>query len=181
MSLRLVPTDVQTARRFVAQHHHRHSKVPKRWKIAAGVADGDSDDLVGVAIAGRPVAPELRDGYTMEVVCRCTSDAANAPLMLYAAVARAAKALGYKRVVTYAPESGPGTTLRASGWRPVATTGDRPWHNNRKRYGVDQAGRARTPPGRKARWERRFDEGSLPKSWPAEPESRHTADAGVMA
>ena len=72
--------------------------------------------------------------------------AANTPLMLYAAVARAAKALGYKRVVTYAPESGPGTTLRASGWRPVATTGDRPWHNNRKWYGVDQVGRARTHP-----------------------------------
>ena len=172
MSLRLVPTDVQTARRFVVQHH-RHSKVPKRWLFAAGVANGDSDDLVGVAIAGRPVAQELCDGYTLEVTRCCTDGTDNVPSMLYAAMARAAKALGYRRIITYTLESEPGTTLRACGWRPVATTRDRPWHNSRPRYDTDLFGRPQSPKGRKIRWERRFDEGLPPREWPAESQQAH--------
>jgi hypothetical protein len=36
--------------------------------------------------------------------------------MLYSACARAAKALGYGRIITYILESESGTSLRASGW-----------------------------------------------------------------
>ena len=167
MSLRLVPTDVQTARRFLASHRRR-STGPKRWTFAVGVANGDSDDLVGVAIAGRPMAQALRDGRTMEVVC-CSDSTANAPLMVYAAVARAARALGYKRVITYAVEKESGTTLRACDWRPVAAPRDRSRHKSQPHHGASLFGRPQALPRRMLRWERRFDVGPPPKEWPAEP------------
>ena len=161
--LRLVPTDGKTARRFVAEHH-RHSEPPGFWLFVAGVAVVGVDDLVGVAVAGRPKARALCDGYTIEVVRCCTLGHRNAPSMLYAAVARAAKALGYRRVVTYTLESEPGTSLLACGWRPVGTTRDRNWHTpSRPRLDADLFGASRTPDGRKIRWERRLDEEAPPR------------------
>lgn len=47
--------------------------------------------------------------------------------MLYGAAWRAAKALGYKRLVTYTlPEEG-GASLRAAGWRLVGECGGGSW------------------------------------------------------
>jgi hypothetical protein len=72
--------------------------------------------VVGAAIVGRPVARLLDDGLTLEVN-RCVTDGTkNACSLLYGAVARAAKALGYVRVWTYIRADEPGTSLRASGW-----------------------------------------------------------------
>jgi hypothetical protein len=39
--------------------------------------------------------------------------------MLYGAVWRAAKAMGYRRCITYTQADEPGTSLRAAGWRRV--------------------------------------------------------------
>ena len=67
-------------------------------------------------MAGRPVARRLDDGCTLEIN-RCTTDGTkNAASMLYGAAWRAAKALGYKRLITYVLASESGTTLNASGW-----------------------------------------------------------------
>lgn len=113
MSLRLVPVTQAEAKAFVAQHH-RHNRPPVGSVCQVGVANGVG--MVGVAIAGRPVARMLQDGTTLEVVRTCTTGARNANSMLYGAIARAAKALGYERLVTYTLESEPGTSLKASGW-----------------------------------------------------------------
>jgi len=49
--------------------------------------------------------------------------------MLYAACWRAAKALGYLRLITYTQDGEPGTSLRAAGWRVVAQRPARSgWH-----------------------------------------------------
>lgn len=58
----------------------------------------------------------LDDGLTLEITRNCTDGTRNACSMLYGACCRAAKALGYKRVITYTLQSEPGTSLKASNW-----------------------------------------------------------------
>lgn len=57
------------------------------------------DGICGVAIVGRPIARRLDDGHTLEVTRCCTDGTKNACSMLYAAAARAAKAMGYDRII----------------------------------------------------------------------------------
>src|SRR5690606_8037899 len=89
--LRIVPMTLKEANDFVKQHHRHHG--PTRFhKFSIGVAKGDQ--IVGVAIVGRPVARLLDDGYTLEVTRCCTDGTKNACSMLYGAAWRAARAMG---------------------------------------------------------------------------------------
>lgn len=106
---------VEEANEFVLVWH-RHHKPVLRAIFAVAVAD-ETDTVRGVAIVGRPSARELQDGYTAEVRRLATDGAKNACSMLYAACWRGARAIGYRRLVTYILESEPGTSLRAAGWR----------------------------------------------------------------
>ncbi len=87
-------------------------------KFAVGVtADGT---LAGVAVVGRPVARHQDDGRTAEVTRTCTDGTPNANSALYGATwraARAARALGYRRLITYTEDSESRTSLRAAGFR----------------------------------------------------------------
>ena len=58
-ALRIVPCDFVTATEFVTMHH-RHHQPPVGHKFSIGLAD--ADELVGVAIVGRPVARAYQDG-----------------------------------------------------------------------------------------------------------------------
>ena len=111
--LELRPIDFSKARQFVGEHH-RHNKPPTGHKFS--IACYDDDRLCGVAMVGRPIARKLDDGLTLEITRNCTDGTYNACSMLYGACVRAAKALGYKKVITYTLESEPGTSLKASGW-----------------------------------------------------------------
>lgn len=144
MSLRIVPCHLDEANAFVAQHHRHHKPVPGA-KFALAVADGD--EVVGVAIVGRPVARMLDDGWTLEVIRTCTTGAKNANSMLYGACWRAAKALGYTRLGTYTLPEESGASLRAAGWRLVGEAGGGSW-SRQSRPRVDKA-----PLQRKLRWE----------------------------
>jgi hypothetical protein len=73
--------------------------------------------IVGAVIVGRPIAKIYCDGYTAEVKRLVTDGTDNACSMLYAAAWRAAKALGYNRLLTYTLATESGASLRASGWR----------------------------------------------------------------
>lgn len=111
--LRVVPCTITEAREFV-RRVHRHHPPPVSALFAVAVADDNR--IVGVATAGRPVARMLDDGWTYEVTRVGTDGARNGCSMLYGAVRRAGRALGYLRGVTYTlPEEG-GASLRASGW-----------------------------------------------------------------
>lgn len=122
--LNLQPITFAEAKAFV-QQHHRHHGPPIGYKLCAAVNDGEL--VVGVAIAGRPVARGLDDAYTLEISRCCTDGTPNAPSMLYRAIARAARALGYRRVVTYTLASEPGTSLRAAGFRVLWQTKGGQW------------------------------------------------------
>jgi hypothetical protein len=117
MSLTVIPITLKQAREFVSAHH-RHNSPPVGWKFGVGLKQ--EDRLVGVATAGRPVARALDDGLTLEVNRTCTDGTRNANSMLYGAVWRAAKAMGYVRCVTYIQAEETGASLRAAGWRRTA-------------------------------------------------------------
>lgn len=94
--------------------HHRHNKAPRGHKFSIGAFD--QDVLVGVAMAGRPVARALDDGLTLEINRTCTTGTRNANSMLYGACRRAAFAMGYRRVITYTQDQETGASLRAAGF-----------------------------------------------------------------
>lgn len=118
--LELIPMTLREANAFVEQHH-RHHKPVVGHKFSIGVSDGEK--VVGVAIVGRPVGRFLDDGWTLEVTRLCTDGTHNACSMLYAAAWRAARAMGYRRVVTYILESETGASLKAAGWKCVGKAG----------------------------------------------------------
>ena len=135
MPLSLVPVSFAEACRFI-KRHHRHHLPPQGWKFGVAVAEGGR--IVGVVTVGRPVSRNLDDGLTLEVTRCCTDGTKNAASMLYGAASRAAKALGYRRVITYTLGSEPGTTLTAAGWRRVGRAGGGSW-NCRSRPRTDKA------------------------------------------
>lgn len=67
------------------------------------------------------------DGVTLEVTRLCTDGARNACSFLYGAAARAAFALGFRRIGTYTlPEEG-GASLRGVGWKLIGERGGGSW------------------------------------------------------
>lgn len=129
--LDIVPISLKEANEFVAQHHRHHGKTAGH-KFSVAVADTETQKIVGVAIVGRPVSRHLDDGWTLEVNRLCTDGTMNACSMLYAAAWRAARAMGYKKLITYILESEPGTSLKAAGWRCVGKAGGLRWTGNRR-------------------------------------------------
>ena len=109
--LNIIPISLKKANAFVTAHH-RHHKPTAGHKFSIGCEQ--NGQLVGVAIMGRPVSRYLDDGRTLEVNRLCTTGEKNACSMLYAAAARAAKAMGYRKIITYTLDTEPGTSLRAA-------------------------------------------------------------------
>ena len=135
MKLHLVPVSLAEANEFVRRHHRHHQPVPGcKFCVAVAHCEDGIWQIVGVAIVGRPVARMLDDGWTLEVNRTCVSEARNANSFLYGATARAAFAMGYKRLRTYTlPEEG-GASLIAAGWKLIGEAGGGPWNRaNRPR------------------------------------------------
>ena len=87
---------------------------------------------MGVAITGRPVSRYLDDGLTLEVNRLCTDGTRNACSFLYGAAARAAKAMGYRKIITYILDTEDGASLRAAGWSCAGLAGGKEWTGKRK-------------------------------------------------
>ena len=119
-----VPLHLREANEFVAKYH-RHNLPTVGGKFAVGAAlDGK---LVGVAIAGRPVARKLDDGKTLEVLRVCTDGTPNANSFLYGRVKRIALLMGYQKVITYTLAVEPGASLRAVGAQVVGQVQPKEW------------------------------------------------------
>jgi hypothetical protein len=142
VSLRIIPVTLEQANDFV-RRFHRHNKPVVGHKFTVGVAEfverervpsgpHGAFELRGVAIAGRPIAPKLDDGMTIEITRVCTDGTRNAASMLYGACRKIARAMGYDRIFTYTlPEEG-GASLRAAGFKldkDDAGGSARMWHN----------------------------------------------------
>lgn len=162
--LELCPVTIGEARTFV-ERHHRHHHAPQSGLFAVAVADSTHPThvIVGVAVVGRPIARAYQDGYTAEVTRCCVLDGfKNACSMLYGAAWRAARALGYRRIITYTlaatcpdcgaavppakngfsicprcdatviPAGESGSSLRGAGWKVIATRDPRSWAEDSK-------------------------------------------------
>ena len=127
--LEICPMTLKEANAFVEQHH-RHHKPVVGHKFSIGCTDGEK--IVGVAIVGRPVSRYLDDGWTLEVNRLCTDGTRNACSMLYAAAWRAARAMGYHKLVTYILDTESGTSLKAAGWKCVGQAGGLRWTGKRR-------------------------------------------------
>jgi hypothetical protein len=125
----IVPITLREANAFVATHH-RHHKPTVGHKFSIGCAN--DGEIVGVVIVGRPVSRHLDDGWTLEVNRLCTDGTKNVCSMLYAAAWRAAKAMGYRRVITYILDTETGTSLKAAGWKCVGKAGGLRWTGERR-------------------------------------------------
>lgn len=146
--LEVVPVRMRAARAFVTAVHRTHS-APPGGLFAVGAVD-QAGDLRAVAIVGRPVARQLDDGRTAEVVRLASDGARNACSLLYAAAWRACRALGYRRLVTYTAAGETGASLRAAGWRVVGEAKPRRqgWHTpSRPRSSAAAPARLRWSPG----------------------------------
>lgn len=154
--LLIVPISLKEANAFVAEHHRHHaSVVGHRFSLA--VADEmlmcryDHPGICGVAIVGRPVARGNDDGWTLEVNRCCTDGTRNACSMLYGAAWRAARAMGYLRLITYTLPAEGGASLRGAGWRLVGERCGGNWNTPaRPRIDADAVLR-----GQKLLWEAR--------------------------
>jgi hypothetical protein len=119
-----VRVGLDEANAFVTAHHRHHKPVVGHLFSLGAVLE---DKIVGVAIVGRPVSRFRDDGITAEVTRLCTNGNRNACSFLYGASARAAFALGFKRIGTYILASEPGVSLTAAGWRLIGETPGRSW------------------------------------------------------
>ena len=124
MKLTVERLELAEANAFVKQHHRHHKPVIGHvFSIGASL----NGQIIGVAIVGRPVARGRDDGVTAEVTRLCTDGTRNGCSFLYGASARAAFALGFKRIGTYILASEPGTSLMATGWRMIGEVPGRSW------------------------------------------------------
>jgi hypothetical protein len=115
---------IKEANAFIAKYH-RHSLPTVGGKFAVGAVERGK--LVGVAVAGRPVARPLDDGKTIEILRVCTDGTPNCCSFLYGKVAKIARLFGYTRVITYTLDEESGACLRAVGARIVGRVEAREW------------------------------------------------------
>lgn len=127
--LSLIPVSLKEANAFVDAHHRHHAPVAGH-KFSIGCEQGGR--LVGVMIAGRPVSRYLDDGLTLEVTRLCTTGEKNVCSMLYSAAARASKAMGYRKIITYTLEMEDGASIRAAGWHCSGSAGGTCWTGKRR-------------------------------------------------
>jgi hypothetical protein len=132
--IEIVPITQKEANAFVKAHHRHHRPVVGSVFQIAAASEGK---VVGVVIVGRPVARKLQDGWTLEVNRLCTTGEKNVCSMLYSASWRAAKAMGWKRLITYILSEESGTSLKAAGWKCLGEAGGGSW-NKKSRPRVDK-------------------------------------------
>lgn len=155
MTLLVVPIELSEANAFIAALHRHHAPVVGH-RFSIGCVD-DSGVLHGVCVVGRPVARLAGSPRDVAEVTRLATDGTyNACSILYAAAAKATKAMGFRRIQTYTLPVEGGASLRAVGWRDEGSAGGGQWkHTDGKPRRTDQ------PTDRKNRWALHFHRPAL--------------------
>ena len=141
------PITFRTACDFITAYH-RHNRPTVGCKFSIGLFEGN--ELIGVAVCGRPVSRHLDNGLTCEINRVCVKDGHyNACSMLYGAACRIAKEMGYEKIITYTLKSENGASLKASNFTCEGEAGGTHW------TGIRDKGQA-LPKEMKIRWSRRL-------------------------
>ena len=130
--MKIVPITLAIANDFVKKHH-RHSGRVVGHKFAIGLEE--NGELIGVAIAGRPIARNLDKGRpTLEITRVCVMEGyKNASSKLYARAKRIGQLMGYQSIKTYNLKSESGASLRAIGAVPEASVKGGQWDRPKRR------------------------------------------------
>ena len=110
--MEIKPITLKDANKFVDMFH-RHNKHCRGCKFC--LALWNDNELVGVAICGRPVSRNLDNGITLEILRVCVKDTApkGANSKLYARCRKIGQSMGYKKIITYTLKSESQSSLRA--------------------------------------------------------------------
>ena len=117
------PLTIKAANAYIEAHHRHHKRVQgHRFSLGASITGSLGDQVtVGVCVVGRPVARAVNQQFVAEVTRLCTQGHPHVCSKLYAAAARACKAMGFWRIQTYTLASEPGTSPSCrwlvQGWR----------------------------------------------------------------
>jgi len=136
--LSVQPITLQVANAYIELMHRHHGASPPGLPYFSIAAVDDDAQIRGVATAAIPnAANRLKDGLrTMEVVRVATDGTPNACSILYAGSAKAARALGFSRIITYILGDETGISIRAAGWtEDPGEYGNLSWANRPGRTG----------------------------------------------
>lgn len=166
--LYVLPVELVEANTFISALHRHHAPVIGH-RFSIGCVD-DAGTLHGVCIVGRPVARLAGSPRDVAEVTRLATDGTyNACSILYAAAARAAKAMGFRRIQTYTLPTEGGASLRASGWIDEGAAGGGQWkHTDGKPRRTDQ------PTDVKTRWALHFSRPPMEVNMPDSVEDVQT-------
>ena len=119
--LRCIPLTLKDANKFVKEFH-RHNKDCRGHRFSIGAIY--NDELVGVAIVGRPIARKLDQKLIAEVLRNCVKPAApkGTCSFLYSKAIQVWQVLGGKKVITYTLETEKGSSLKAVSFKNVSKT-----------------------------------------------------------
>jgi len=171
VKLHVEPLTLKRANEYVGAVHRHHQAYPFPGMFAIAAVT-ESGEIRGAAIVALPnAANRLTDGFrSAEVVRVATDGTPNACSVLYSASARACRALGFSRIITYVLDTETGASIKAAGWREEdGEFGNLSWADHttkRKGFGRNI--------GPKGRWclefhpldrpELRFPDGLVPSS-----------------
>lgn len=124
--MKLVPMNLEEANLFVGAFH-RHNKPVIGHRFSIGL--NHDNELIGVAIVGRPVSRVLDCAQVAEITRLCVRD--NSPKgacsKLYRACWRAWLAMGGMKLITYTLQTESGASLRGAGFKIVGEVKGRSW------------------------------------------------------
>lgn len=168
-----IPLELAEANALVASWH-RHHKPTVGHRFSIGAIDEDGV-LHGAAIVGRPVARKINQRDVVEVTRLVSDGSKNTCSLLYAAAARAAAGIGFRKIQTYILDEELGTSLRAAGWSYEGQAGGGDWNGNTR-----TGRRTDQPQGVKGRWSKTLsDRPDMVDRSAAEPSPDGMLDFGV--
>lgn len=144
IKMKIRPITFKAACDFVTKYH-RHHKRPVGHKFSISVVK--NNEIIGVAIVGRPIARRLDNNLTAEITRLCIiEENKNAASFLLGAARKCAFAMGYEKIITYTMPQEGGASLRGAGFIQDGITPGKTWSvKTRKRTD-------KHPLGEKIRW-----------------------------
>jgi len=143
--------DLNIANAFIAKHH-RHSIPLKPINVKYIIGLENDNELIGVAILGRPCNRYIEDGHTIEIRRLATNGLKNACSFLLARSSELAFSLGYKKIVTYTLQIESGSSLKATGFEISHNSNSKGKWRSTTQTRLD--GREIIPSGKKICWQK---------------------------
>src|SRR5262245_17143636 len=140
------PITIKRARRLNADWHRRLKRCTGgMWALRVE----SQGSIVGILIAGRPVARLSDDGDDVEVLrCAVLEGHPNACSALYGAASRAGRAMGVVDMFTFVHADESGHSLKAAGWVKVDESAGGEWDRKSRprQLAIDPLGKVKWAP-----------------------------------